>query len=181
MVPLVIPELQNLDQASAMKMFEGLEPVDTNFMLGRWKGGEVPTGNNIDGILEVSGWYGKIFVSEEEVHPLVMYRGSDSLFALNPAFMPVGLMHLVPRTELLHTFIQISSLLTGTRTSKARLRMVEYRGKSSAAMVYDQLPIIDCFRKIDEKTVLGVMDMKGAEQPYFFFLQRDNTPMKMGF
>jgi len=51
--------------------------------------------------------------------------------------------------------------------------MVEYRGKVSAAMVYDRQPIIDLFRKIDENTVLGMMDYKRMERPYFFRLSRD--------
>ena len=37
---------------------------------------------------------------------------------------------------------------------------MDYRGKASASMIYDQKPIIDIFRKIDEDTMLGVMDIK---------------------
>lgn len=42
-------------------------------------------------------------------------------------------------------------------------------------MVYDQLAIIDVFRKVDDKTLLGVMDMKGMEQAFFFVLRRDQS------
>ena len=41
-------------------------------------------------------------------------------------------------------------------------------GKVSAAMIYDHLPIIDIFRRVDEDTLLGVMDMRGLADPYFF-------------
>ena len=39
-------------------------------------------------------------------------------------------------------------------------------------MIYDKLPIQDIFRRVDERTVLGVMDYKGMTQPYFFVLRR---------
>jgi len=60
-----------------------------------------------------------------------------------------------------------------TKRSKARIRMIEHRGIVSAAMIYDQLGICDVFRKLDENTVLGVMDLKGEHQlGYFFVLER---------
>lgn len=50
--------------------------------------------------------------------------------------------------------------------------MVEYRSRLSAAMVYDQKPIIDHFRRVDDNCVMGAMDMKGSTEPYFFILRR---------
>lgn len=55
---------------------------------------------------------------------------------------------------------------------KATLRLVRYRGVSTATMVYDQHPIFDHFRKISESLVLGVMDRKGDAFPLFFYLRR---------
>lgn len=55
---------------------------------------------------------------------------------------------------------------------KASLRSVAYRGVHTATMVYDNHPIFDHFRLIDESTVLGVMDRKGDSFPLFFYLQR---------
>ena len=40
-------------------------------------------------------------------------------------------------------------------------------------MIYDSLPINDVFRMVDEDTVMGVMDRKGEEQPFFFMLRRE--------
>lgn len=54
----------------------------------------------------------------------------------------------------------------------ASLRMVEYRGVSTATMVYDGHPIFDHFRKIDEDTVVGAMDRKGEPAPLVFLLRR---------
>ena len=52
--------------------------------------------------------------------------------------------------------------------------MIDFRGKQGVAMVYDDLPIIDHFRKVDENTVVGAMDYKRLSQypPFFFVLRR---------
>ncbi|HEY8375927.1 MAG TPA: DUF4334 domain-containing protein [Nannocystis sp.] len=55
---------------------------------------------------------------------------------------------------------------------KARLRMVRHRGVVTATMIYDKHPIFDHFRKVDEDTVLGVMDRKGDAAPLCFWLRR---------
>jgi hypothetical protein len=59
-----------------------------------------------------------------------------------------------------------------TDKPKARLRTVEHRGVATAAMVYDALPIIDVFRRVDADTLLGLMDLRGLPQPFFFLLRR---------
>ncbi|MEO1068581.1 MAG: DUF4334 domain-containing protein, partial [Cyanobacteria bacterium J06638_6] len=63
--------------------------------------------------------------------------------------------------------------LAKTEASQARLRMVEHCGKVSATMIYDNLPINDSFRKVDDSTVMGLMDFKLVPQPFFFMLRRD--------
>lgn len=54
----------------------------------------------------------------------------------------------------------------------ATLRAVEYRGVSTATMVYDKHPIFDHFRRVDAGTVLGLMDRKGEPAPLAFTLTR---------
>ncbi len=54
----------------------------------------------------------------------------------------------------------------------ASLRMVEYRGAVTATMVYDQHPIFDHFKCVDDTMVLGVMDAKSEELPLYFLLER---------
>lgn len=54
----------------------------------------------------------------------------------------------------------------------ASIRTVAYRGVPTATMCYDSHPIWDHFRKVDERTVLGVMDKKGDTMPLFFYLER---------
>ncbi|AEI81920.1 hypothetical protein CNE_BB1p05000 (plasmid) [Cupriavidus necator N-1] len=52
--------------------------------------------------------------------------------------------------------------------------MVEYRGKVTGTLIYDQQPILDHFVMIDSQTVLGIMDFKEFPQPGAFVLQRDD-------
>ena len=40
-------------------------------------------------------------------------------------------------------------------------------------MIYDDQPIVDVFRRIDDDTLLGVMDLRGMPEPFFFVLERD--------
>jgi hypothetical protein len=41
-------------------------------------------------------------------------------------------------------------------------------------MIYDSLPINDVFRKVDDDTVLGAMDLRFTPQPFFFILTRES-------
>jgi hypothetical protein len=34
-------------------------------------------------------------------------------------------------------------------------------------------PIVDVFRKVDDATLLGLMDLRGMEAPFFFLLERE--------
>jgi hypothetical protein len=44
---------------------------------------------------------------------------------------------------------------------------------ATAAMLYDRLPIVDVFRRLDATTLLGLMDARGIPQPFFFRLTRE--------
>lgn len=49
----------------------------------------------------------------------------------------------------------------------AVMREINYRGKVSASLIYNQKPIMDYFRKIDDNTLIGLGEVKG--NPHFFF------------
>ena len=160
---------------AALNLFDDLDTVDIPFMIGRWLGSGFPTHHPLDGALEVSGWTGKEFISPEEVHPLLMTDVHHRIFKLDPKQIMMNLALKLPASSLrpLKPWLQLSNQLFRTEASKARLRMMEYRHKLSATMIYDHLPIHDVFRKVDANTVLGLMDYKGIEQPFFFVLKRD--------
>ncbi len=161
----------------ALEMFDALEPVDIDFMLGPWQGSGLHTGHPLDGVLEAYHWHGKRFDDSEAVHPLVFKTLGGNTACINPRFMgsPMGLVGKmpIPKSRAAGKAFQLLIPLLSTRKPRARLRMTEYRGKPSATMIYDQLPINDVFRKVDDETVLGVMDRKGMERPFFFVLRRE--------
>jgi hypothetical protein len=40
-------------------------------------------------------------------------------------------------------------------------------------MCYDALPINDVFRKVDDDTLVGAMDLRGLQMPFMFVLRRE--------
>lgn len=159
----------------AFRLYDALEPVSIEFMFGSWKGSGFLTGHTMDGALETFFWYGKSFEDAENVHPLVFQSLTKKKFKVNPGLMPVRLATLIPsrKIKFLGYIFLLIRFLFQTSKSKARLRMTEFRGKLSATMTYDQLPIHDVFRKVDENTVLGCMDYKGMKEFFFFVLERE--------
>ncbi|MEO1394906.1 MAG: DUF4334 domain-containing protein [Cyanobacteria bacterium J06634_5] len=157
----------------ALQLFDELEAVDLAFVMGQWKGSGFGTQHRMDGLLETMGWYGKEFVSPECVHPLLFSDG-NTIFKVdpNPSAVNLGLSIHIPQNAALKPMYSAMSKLLKTEDSKASVRMMDYRGKLSATMSYDNLPINDIFRKVDENTLLGLMDWKRMEQPFFFILNR---------
>lgn len=159
---------------TALDRFDALPPVAPADLRGLWRGEGVPSGHPLDGVLERLGWFGKRFDDDERVHPLV-FRAGRGLVSVNPALAPLGLVLRV--APLLRTapaaaaFGAVRPLVT-TRRPRARLREVRYRGVVSAALVYDDLPVIDAFRAAEDGSVLGAMDARGMVQPYLFALRR---------
>ncbi|WP_231574743.1 DUF4334 domain-containing protein [Paenibacillus sp. FSL R7-0273] len=162
-----------LTQQEAFSWFDLLETVELEQLRGQWRGSELPSGHPMDGLLQLTGWYGKAFIDAETVHPLLFQKSNGRLLRVNPGLLPLTLpFQLIPRRIVRPLFALISPFIR-TRSSKARLRMIGYRGKVTASMVYDQKAIIDHFRRIDADTLLGVMDFKNQQKlGYFFILRR---------
>lgn len=164
----------------ALTLFDTSPAAETDFMIGTWHGAELPTGHPLDGLLEVSGWWGKQFVDAETVHPLLFPTADGrALWALNPvlAFSGLGVATRFPalRRRSHVSTINAASPVLRTRKPKARLRTTRYRGVDTATMIYDQLPVNDVFRTLDDQTVIGAMDLRGSKKPYFFVLRRDDS------
>lgn len=160
----------------ALELFDTLEPIDLNFMVGRWQGSEISTGHPMGGLLKASGWYGKEFINAETVHPLLFLDGQGNVIKVAPNPTAMDWMVKLPfvKSDFMKPLLGLTSSLMKTEASQARLRMMEYRGKVSATMIYDYLPMNDAFRKLDEDTVMGVMDFKTLPQPFFFVLRRSS-------
>lgn len=151
--------------AEATAIFDLLEPVPVEFMFGLWEGSEFPTDHPMDGLLTATGWYGKRFGDAEAGDPL-LFRTTD-----DKGFFVANAREVMSRVDQRVRMCKFREVVE-TDQPQSRLRMLEFRGKSSATMIYDEWPILDYFRKIDNDRVLGVMDLRGVAQTYFFILSR---------
>lgn len=167
-----------MDAAAALAYFDRCATVDVAELSGRWRGRGLPTGSPLDGLLEAYGWYGKEFLDAETVHPLLFAGRSGRPRPLDPALLPVAVLRnhaALARCPVARVAFGVVRPLLTTRKPRARLRAVEHRGVVTAAMVYDALPIVDVFRRISRDTVLGLMDLRGMPEPYFFVLRREEV------
>ncbi|MEQ6900053.1 DUF4334 domain-containing protein [Nocardioides sp. YIM 152588] len=162
----------------AFALFDALPGVGAGELRGRWHGRELATGHPMDGLLDATGWYGKRFDDDDAVHPLLFRTGRGAhgkIVSVDPRWAPMGIAgRVAPGTLARGRFaIDLLAPVLRTRKPRARLRQVHHRGVDTTAMVYDHLPIIDTFRRVDADTVLGVMDLRAHPAPYFFVLERD--------
>jgi hypothetical protein len=162
-----------MSREAAEALFLTLGPVPLEMLTGFWRGRAVETGHATDGLLRASSWIGKDFLAADDVHPLV-HDGAFGRYRLNPGLVPLGLARGLGLARLPGTraAFRVVGLLLATRRPRARLRMIDDRGCLTAAMIYDQLPIIDVFRRVDGDTVMGRMDERG-QPPAFFVLARE--------
>ncbi|MBF0660935.1 MULTISPECIES: DUF4334 domain-containing protein [unclassified Rhodococcus (in: high G+C Gram-positive bacteria)] len=141
---------ETIDPRELDALWPRLTPARIDDLVGfRWKGFSFDTGHRTHGLLGASRWYGKTFVSPTEVQPLVC-RGEDG--------------------EL------FSDKETGR--GEASLWEIVFRGEVTATMVYDGMPVFDHFKKVDDDTLIGVMNGKGklvfdGGEHYWFGLERD--------
>lgn len=161
-------------QREALEFFDALPIIPVDALRGRWRGSGLATGHPMDGMLEEYGWYGKEFTTAEDVHPLLFVDGRGEVAAVESRFLPVRMMLKPPgRSRILRALFSVLRPILRTTEPRARLRMLEHRGKVSATMIYDFLPIHDVFRRVDADTVLGLMDLRGMALPFFFVLRRE--------
>lgn len=136
---------------AVLELFDGLEAVSCVDVLGKWKGGGFDTGHWLLQGLVDMNWFGKWFLSENDAKPLICRNNDGNLYS--------------------------NTSLNG----EACLRMIDFRGKASATVVYDGVPMFGHLRRIDKGTLLGVVDGKvfptgddivqdGRHQ--FFYLER---------
>ena len=91
-------------------------------------------------------WFGKTFFSAADVQPLICLDDAGNKFS---------------NTDL--------------GNGEATLWMEEFRGEVTATMVYDGQPLHDHFKKVDDNTVMGIMNGKHALKTGtygYFYLER---------
>ena len=119
-------------------LYDELEPLSVEEILGTWKGGKFDGGKDPDPIK----WYGKRFVSADYCEPLLCRKDDGSVYAYD-------------------------------NLGAAQLRMIAWRGRVSVGLIYDKQPIMDYFRKVDDRVIIGLGDVKGRPTDFFFHLTRE--------
>lgn len=163
-----------LPPLDAEALFDRLPPITPRDLLGAWKGEALPTRHPFDDVLGPLGWWGKRFHDVDRVDPLLFER-RGVLHAVDPGLLPSALALHPPafaRRPAVRRLVQAILPLLATRSPRARLRSVDRGGLSSAAMIYDDLPVIDHFRSVDAMRVMGLMDYRDMPAPFFFLLTR---------
>ncbi|MBT2509809.1 DUF4334 domain-containing protein [Streptomyces sp. ISL-98] len=120
-----------------------LETVRPGEILGSWQGSEFDTGHRMNGQLGAVRWYGKTFDALLDAKPLVCRDEAGELYS---------------NVEL--------------GKGEASLWDVEFRGETTATMVYDGQPIFDHFKKVDDGTLMGIMNGKNVldDGRHFYFV-----------
>lgn len=163
----------------ALRLFDELEALAPEAMMGRWKGRTLPTGHPLDGLLEALGWHGKEVETPERVHPLLFRRPGARVIPLEPALMPTGVALRWPalaRSGPMRLAFAASAELLRARQPGARLEERDYRGRRGSVLVYHAQPIADHLRRVDEERVVGLMERDGMRKPFLFLLTRDREP-----
>ena len=128
--------------------YDCLTPVSCEEMIGKWKGAYIPTGSIYD-----------LFLKK---FPLLHWHGKKFKNAnqVNALIMDcLGLKIPVPML------------------GSAVLRQVNFRGKPSMSMIYNYLPIIDHFRKVNHNSVMGVMTIKDRTEVYFYLEREEQAKL----
>lgn len=163
-----------LPTAEALARFDALPGLDPDNLVGQWRGATLPTDHPLDGLLEALGWHGKVIESPDRVHPLLFRLRSGRVVPLDPALMPTSVALRWPalaRSAPTRAAFAALGPMFRARGPAAKLAWREFRGRRSAALVYDRQPITDHLRRADEDRVVGLMERKGMA-PFFFLLTR---------
>jgi hypothetical protein len=172
--PSTTPPAIRLTQQQALELFDSLASVKPDELRGLWRGQEVFTGHPLEGLLSTCSWYGKRFDDSEHVFPMLFATPRGSIFCANPARMPLSAgLNSLPK-PLVRLLFRCAYPYVVTRASGARLRTIEFRGVVSACMIYDRLAVVDIFRRMDDDSLLAIMDLKGdrSDKTFFFRLYR---------
>ena len=168
------PEMQN-----ALDVFQSLAPVEAREMIGLWSGRGIPSGHPFDGVLESLGWFGKRFTPDMRADALLFRFDERRLIPIDPARIPLRLalrFYKVGRMRAARNLFAYLQRGFRARGPVASMKTMSFQGVASAAMVYDDQPIVDHFRRIDDRRIMGAMTTQGDDRIYFFELERIDEP-----
>lgn len=165
-----------LSRVAATQRYFTLPSPSAADLVGLWQGRSLPTGHPLDGLLETLGWYGKWVEDPEHVHPLVFRRPSGDLIAIEPGLLPARLALAWPalaRSRVARLSLASMAPLLEARAHGAGLERRSLHGRVGMALVYRRQPIIDHLRQVEPNQIIGMMEYKSKELPFFFLLTRN--------
>lgn len=141
---------ERADPADLDALWTDLATVTVDEVLGPWRGGDFSTGHLASTVLGKIRWHGKRFDAPLDAKPLICRDQEGALYSNTDA----------------------------AGGAEASLWPVEFRGETTATMVYDRMPVLDHFKKVDGDTLMGIMNGKleaafGVADLYYFWLERD--------
>lgn len=168
------------DQQQALEQFLPLPPLHPCELSGLWQGRGVPTGHPFDGVLENLGWFGKRFNPDLRADALLFHAGRRKLRAIDPKWVPLHLalrFHAFGRTPLAAVLFARLQRFFQAKGPVASINTVAFEGVESAAMIYDDQPIVDHFRRINDDRLMGLMAMRDDDRFYLFEPERVTEPV----
>ena len=147
-------------------LFTTLASVSIQTLQGIWRAVAIPGVSPQYQLMIEKGWYGMRLTDQNSVDSLLIANPEGTgIFAADlfklAAALPANPAHLS----------QIRSEIE-TDQPTGRLRLIDYRGTVSAAMIYDRQPVIDYFRTIDDTTVLCTVEARDITGNAYLILQR---------
>ncbi len=123
------------------ELFAGLGPVTADEIMGEWR-------------------VGFLFTKE----------GTGSKWETLVRHSPVRLYgkRFLNMNNVKAWVFRVLGIKFGFPGTSAVLRKMEFRNKISVSMIYNHLPLIDHFRKLNEKIILGIMETRGKLCVYFY-------------
>lgn len=177
------------DQNGLVSWFQGLEPVNPLDLVGLWKGTDIPSGHPLDGVLGNLGWFGKRFHPDLRADALLFQWRPGRLVPIEAALFPIKfVLWAAPfgRTSVARGLSSYLQKMFRARGQTACLKLLQFKGGLTAAMVYDEQPVTDYIRRISADTVAGMMCVDGDPRRFFFKLERvrdlmsPDTPLAAG-
>lgn len=126
------------------ELFAELQPVTIDELIGEWQVGYLFT------------------------------EGTGSKFETLLKYLPVKLYgkRFFSKNKVQAWVFSFFGIKFGFPGATSILETIDYRGKVSTSMIYNYLPIIDHFRKIDNSVIMGIMEIKGNLCVYFYLRKR---------
>ena len=122
------------------ELFAELQPVTADEMIGEWQVGYLFT------------------------------EGTGSKFETFLRYLPIKLYgkRFLSKNKVQAWVFSLFGIKFGFPGATSILETIDYRNKVSTSMIYNYLPMIDHFRKVDNSVVMGIMEIKGNLSVYFY-------------